>query len=219
MGESRLTPAQVEILSVLAGIEPAWRLSGGAALAGFHTLHRGTRALDLFWSGADLGNIDVEVRRRLEASGFRVEPIQRDVAFRRFRLERGSAIVVLDLVADPLRLVEKPTEHRLGNLRILVDEPHEILVSKLCALLGRSELRDLEDVEALLRAGCDLARAVGDAPTKDAGFSPVTLAWVVEQLPVSAMGKALGRGDADVRRLEAFRDEMAKRVLELARPE
>jgi hypothetical protein len=80
-----------------------------------------------------------------------------------------------------------------------VDQPHEILVTKLCALLGRSELRDLEDVRALLDAEGDLARALADAPRKEAGFSPVTLAWVLEQLPVAAMGRALGRTADEIR--------------------
>ncbi len=59
MGEGRLTSAQVEVLRALAGIVPAWRLAGGAALAGFYTRHRGTRDLDLFWLGKDLGGGDL----------------------------------------------------------------------------------------------------------------------------------------------------------------
>jgi hypothetical protein len=45
----RLSNLQERVLVALAGIEPPWTLSGGAALAGFHTAHRETRDLDLFW--------------------------------------------------------------------------------------------------------------------------------------------------------------------------
>ena len=33
----------------LSGLQPAWTLTGGAALAGFYTKHRETRDLDLFF--------------------------------------------------------------------------------------------------------------------------------------------------------------------------
>lgn len=155
MNGGRLTPAQLEVLRALAGLVPAWRLAGGAALAGFHTRHRGTRDLDLFWLGKELGQ---------------------------------------------------------------VDQPHEILVTKLCALLSRSELRDLEDVRALLDAGGDLARALADAPRKEAAFSPVTLAWVLEQLPIAAMGRALGRAADEARGLEVFRQGLVGMILAAAKP-
>jgi len=45
--------------------------------------------------------------------------------------------------------------------------------SSASTLLERSEIRDLADVKALLDAGGDLDAALRDAPTKDAGFSPV----------------------------------------------
>lgn len=218
MNRTRLTPLQVEVLRAVAGIDPAWRLAGGAALAGFHTRHRETRDLDLFWLGKELGQLDAEILRRLRAAGLTGQVLQRDPAFCRLRVVRGSDVVVLDLVADPVPAVADPAEHDLGSVRILVDQPHEILVAKLCALLSRSELRDLEDVRALLDAGGDLPRALADAPRKEAGFSPVTLAWVLEQLPVAAMGRALGRAADEIGGLEAFRQALAGRILAAAKP-
>jgi len=40
---------QERVLRLLADVEPRWTLTGGAALAGFHTQHRATRDLDLFF--------------------------------------------------------------------------------------------------------------------------------------------------------------------------
>jgi hypothetical protein len=192
---------------------------GGAALAGFHTAHRGTRDVDLFWAGEAIPVEDAELVRRLEAAGFDVHVVQRAPAFRRLRAERGGAVVVVDLVADAAPVVENATEQQLDeDVRILVDPPHEILVSKLCALLSRSELRDLEDVRALLHSGEDLVRALADAPRKDAGFSPITFAWVLKDLPVDALGRALGRKEEERRALEAFRGELVDRVLAAAKP-
>ncbi len=117
-----------------------------------------------------------------------------------------------------LTAASEPAERAVADARILVESPHEILVSKLCALLSRSELRDLEDVRALLEAGGELGRAISDAPRKDAGFSPLTFSWVLEQLPIAAMGRALRRSDANVRELEDFRDHLVRDVLALAKP-
>ena len=99
-----------------------------------------------------------------------------------------------------------------------MDSPHEILVSKLTALLSRSELRDLEDVRALLASGGDLERALRDAPLKEAGFSPITLAWVLEQLPIAALGRALARPEPDVRALEQFRETLVREILTASKP-
>jgi hypothetical protein len=219
MSEGKLTSAQVEVLRALAGIVPAWRLVGGAALAGFYTRHRGTRDLDLFWFRKDLAQLDAEILRRLDAGGFTGQVLQRYPAFCRLRVARGSDVVIVDLVADPVPIVAQAAEHALGDVRILVDPPHEILVSKLCALLSRSELRDLEDVRALLDAGEDLARGLTDAPRKDAGFSPVTLAWVLEQLPIVAMGRALARTADEISGLEAFREKLVREILAAAKPD
>src|SRR5881628_3118395 len=56
---------------------------------------------------------------------------------------------LLDEAADS---IEPPARHCFGDAEILVDSARAILAEKLCALLERSELRDLIDVEALLRA-------------------------------------------------------------------
>jgi hypothetical protein len=83
------------------------------------------------------------------------------------------------------------------GVAIRVDTAYEILVNELCALLGRSELRNLVEVRALLDQGFDLARALADAPKKDSGFSPVTLAWVTTRgrggAPRSTCGHRVGR--------------------------
>jgi len=219
MTQGKLTAAQVDILRALAGAIPRWRLTGGAALAGFYTRHRGTRDLDLLWECPDLMHVGEEVERRLAEAGLSSEVVQRAPAFRRLRVKQGDEVVVLDLVADPMPVVTEPTDQAVGDRRILVDAPHELLVAKLSALLGRSELRDLEDVRALLDAGGDLARAMADAPRKDAGFSTPTLAWVLEQFPVEALARALGRSSDEAEQLGRFREELVREVLSASKPE
>jgi hypothetical protein len=70
----RLSALQERLLVVLAGVDPPWTLSGGGALAGFHSAHRETRDLDLFWQRRrDLGDVVEKVLRRLEDAGLEAE--------------------------------------------------------------------------------------------------------------------------------------------------
>lgn len=203
-----LDPLQRKVLDLLRGMEPAWTLTGGGALVGFYLHHRRTRDLDLFFHGLRVfGSEAEEAVARLRAAGLRVSPTQTSPSFRQLLVEDGEANVVVDLVAEPVPVIEEPRALEPG---ILVDTPHEILVNKLCALLGRQAIRDLVDVQALLEAGGDLERAVRDAPRKDGGFSPPTLAWLIQDLPVERLTWDSGY---DTKRLLAFREDLVRRLL------
>jgi hypothetical protein len=76
-------------------------------------------------------------------------------------------------------------KERVGN--ILIDPPQEILANKLCALLSRSELRDLIDVYALEQAGFRVEDVLPLAQQKDGGLTPAQLAWVLSQIDLSSL--------------------------------
>lgn len=190
MSAADLTPLQLRVLELLAGLEPRWTLTGGGALAGFHLHHRATRDLDLFFRGQVSldGTLTRDAEARLVAAGLRVDGLQRELAFLRLRVSDGRESTLVDLVAEPVAAVEDAVDRPVGSASIRVDTEHEILVNKLCALLSRSELRDLVDIEALLARGGDLERALADAPRKDGGFSALTLAWLLRQFPMVETG-------------------------------
>jgi hypothetical protein len=101
--------------------------------------------------------------------------------FRRVLLTRGDETVIVDLViehAEQLR-PEKPLH---GIVR--VDPAEEIFANKLCALLGRSEIRDLVDVRALEDLGLSLTEALAAGQRKDGGLTPAQLAWVLSQITI-----------------------------------
>jgi len=220
MPPSRLSTLQERILDALQSRAPGeWVLTGGAALAGFHTAHRTTRDLDVFWRArSELGDVHDQVAACLRGAGLQVEVLQSSPAFVRLVARSGSDSVIVDLVADPVQAIEPPLEIARGRGKLRVDTPHEILVNKLCAILERSELRDLVDVEAILARGGDLERALSDAPRKDGGFSPLTLSWILRELPLDTMARAAGTSEADARRLRAFRDALVARVMRAAEP-
>ena len=125
----------------------------------------------------------------------------------------GGKLDALQLrVPESLAGVDAAEPHHLAGKEILVDSTRSILAEKLCALLERSELRDLVDVEALVRGGQNLEIALADAPKRDHGFSPLTLAWVLRNFDVAAMARTSGH-TADAARLESFRDELIETLV------
>jgi hypothetical protein len=219
MPPSQLSPLQRRVLLVLADARPAWTLTGGGALVGMHLGHRTTRDLDLFWHGlTSLADASPASIARLRAAGLSVDVVQTSPAFQQLRVSDAETVVVVDFVADPVPTIEQPVEVDLEGTIIQVDTAHEILVNKLCALLGRSEIRDLVDVRALLLHGLDLKRALDDAPRKDGGFSPLTLAWVLRQQPLHAMASATAIAGDVAAELVRFRDELVRQLLDVARP-
>ena len=87
----------------------------------------------------------------------------------------------MDLVIDraPQLIAAKPAE---GAIRL--DALAEIGANKLCALLGRSEVRDLIDLKVLLESGQRLEDLLAGARAKEGGLEPATLAWVLSELHV-----------------------------------
>jgi hypothetical protein len=151
------------------------------------------------------------------ASG--VDALETRPAFSRLNVRDGLASVTIDLVADPVPLAEAPRPVTVSGATFLVDTPHQILVNKLCTLLNRSELRDIEDIKALLDGGGDLVRALEDCPRQDGGFSPMTLSWSLRSLPLERLGSASGWSTERIDALSRFRDALLDKVLQEARPD
>jgi hypothetical protein len=216
---SKLSALQEQVLVALSGLQPAWTLTGGAALAGFHTHHRETRDLDLFFHHErTLGSLVADATQALLIAGMNVTALRTTPTFAQLDVRRGADSVVIDLVADPTPIAEPPQPVTLRDVAILVETPHQLLVNKLCALLSRSELRDLVDVRALVEAGVDLARALADCPGHDAGFSPLTFAWCARALPVRRVAEAQGWSEIEIDALEQFRDHLVARVVAESQP-
>lgn len=211
----RLNELQTRVLGALADVEPPFILSGGAALAGVHLGHRTTRDLDLFWRNrARLGDVPDAVEQRLTNLGLSVAAVQTSLSFVQLRVADENSAVVVDLIAEAADSIEPPERHLVGSAEILVDSLRAILAEKLCALLERSEIRDLVDVEALLQSGESLDVAIEDAPRRDRGFSPLTLAWVLRDFDVSGLAGAGGLDAAAAARLDAFRLALIERLID-----
>ena len=220
MSGDKLSGLQWEVLAALASIEPAFTLTGGAALAGIHLRHRTTRDLDLFWRQRDeIGDLVDKVRERLSARGLTVSTLQTSQTFHRLQVSNDSETTLIDLVAEPSAALMPPMRVVVGGEELLVDTSQEILASKLTALLSRSELRDLQDIKALLDAGENLEQAVSDAAVKDGGFSVLTLAWVLRPVEVGPIAEAMGWSAEEAADLAKFHQWLLDQLVTLGAPE
>jgi len=220
MPGSGLTALQRRILRGLADLRPSWTLTGGGALVGFHLGHRETRDLDLFWrERSELGQLLAESLDALRGHGLEVHSLRTAPAFAELQVSDGSDSCIVDLVAEPFPAIEAPAKVVVEDSTIAVDTRRELLASKLATLLERSEIRDLADVKALLDSGGDLEQGLRDAPAKDAGFSPLTLAWVLEGYDTRPAATALGLSDPRAEELEAFRHWLIDRITTLTVPQ
>lgn len=188
-------------------------------MAGFHTAHRTTRDLDFFWRDREkLEDLPERVKERLLADGLEVAAARSAPSFHRLSVTDGSETCLVDLVSEPGPALMPPDRVPLGHQQTAVDSAHEILVNKLCALLGRAEIRDLFDLEVLLERGGDLERALRDAPQRDGGFSSLTLAWVLKGLRVSELARSERMEEASIARLCAFHERFVRQLTTGTRP-
>jgi predicted nucleotidyltransferase component of viral defense system len=214
LDSSKLNNLQNDFLQAFFARENRFFLSGGAALVGFYFGHRETHDLDLFTLENEIENgfrLVNEVAKELNAS---VESIQTSPDFRRLLLKRNSEAIVIDLVREYVFQVS-PEKPIINNIR--VDAPEEILANKLCALLSRSEIRDLVDVRELENAGFNLENALEAAAKKDSGLTAGQLAWVLNQIKFG--DEAELPGNISISELKSYLENLIDRLKKLALPD
>lgn len=208
----RLTPLQHELLEAFFARDQRLFLTGGAALGGFHLEHRTTKDLDLFgFAGTDLDSAERTFGDAAASCGATLESLERHGDFRRLRASRGEESCLVELVVDRAPPLERE-KLREGTVRL--DSLREIMANKICTLLGRTEPKDLVDVKELLARGLDLRQALIDAETKDGAADAATLAWLLEDLRITA-DSGVPRGYDPVE-LDRFRADLAKQFRAIA---
>jgi predicted nucleotidyltransferase component of viral defense system len=207
-----LTVLQDQILRRFFDRHDDFFLTGGAALVGFHLHHRVTHDLDLFTEAEVLDEGERTLKEIAESLGLDIETVRRSPDFRRFLLEGSSEGVVVDLVKDASPQLLK----KMSIGRIVVDSAREILANKLCALLSRTEVRDLVDVARLEEAGHSPIAALALASQKDAGMTAAQLAWVLSTFPIRS-DETMHYGMSQ-RDLENFRESLIRRLTTAAFP-
>lgn len=206
MSDGGLTDAQrrvARIVLTVAGPE-GFHLAGGAALVASKLSNRPTRDIDAFTSkDVDVAAVADRVAAALRHDGFEVEMSRRLDGFAELMVTavgpRRSTFGV-DLGRD---YMEWPgTTTSLGPTL----SPRELAASKVLALFGRVQPRDLADV-AVLVEHFPLEDMLADAKVKDPGFSPPILAEMIRRV-IARPDNQWPQG-ADVEALRRFGAELA----------
>jgi hypothetical protein len=145
--------------------------------------------------------------------GAALESVQTSPDFRRYVLTLGPEAIVIDLIRERAAQIF-PDKPMIRN--IFVDPPEEILANKLCALLGRAEIRDLVDVRALEISGYSVESALPAAALKDAGLTPAQLSWVLSQITLG--DDLVPPGGVSVKELREYLNGLVARLSRLAYP-
>lgn len=208
-----LSSLQQAVLKEFFAREQRFVLTGGGALVGFHLRHRTSDDLDLFTKPpCDLEDGKRALAAAAAAVGGTIENVKTYPDFHRALIRRGSESVLVDLVVDRAPDVDAP-QLVAGGVRI--HSLREIAANKVCALLGRGEVRDLIDLCLILREGLDLRAILADAERKDGGVAPATLAWLLDSMRIGADAKLPAVTPAE---LEAFRIDLVRRLRRLGLP-
>jgi Nucleotidyl transferase AbiEii toxin, Type IV TA system len=206
-----LTPLQQRLVIAFAKRERRFFLTGGGVLVGFVFGHRATDDLDFFTAdSAAMADADAIARALASDVGATVEALSTSPDHRRYLVRTNDDAVRVDFVFDRATQLYAKVE-RDG---VLTDSTEEIFVNKICALVGRSEVRDLVDVMCLEGTGLRVEDYLGAAKTKDAGVSPATLAWLLSQLYVPE--KLPGATNREA--LKAYAASLEARMRNAARP-
>lgn len=213
MAKHQLSALQMDFLHAFFQREHRFFLTGGAALVGFHLGHRETYDLDLFTLDDVMTEGFAAVTEVAQQFGASLESLQTSPDFRRLLLRRDAEAIVIDLVRERVAQV-MPEKMVVGEIR--VDPPEEILANKLCALLSRSEVRDLVDVYALESIGYRVEDALPAAHQKDRGLTPAQLGWVLQQIEFG--DDLVPPGDVSRQELHEYLDDLIARLAKISLP-
>jgi hypothetical protein len=210
LSAARLSPLALRILRLLTTIRPPWRLAGRSALWSLQP--QPLTDLDLAWyERTRPGSLSQEVQNRLLEADLEVTRIHGDDSSLCLRVTENGQTCRLRLIAEPGPPLRPSWRAFVEGLSIEIESPHEVFVDKLCLLLDRLDLQDLEDVCRLMKSGAELGRALAEAPRKLQDFSPLLLAENLGYLHVARLGLAIHPDRA--KELESFKQRLISGIL------
>jgi hypothetical protein len=174
-----LYPLQDAVISVLAGLETEFYLTGGTAASRLYLQHRFSDDLDFFVN--DRPEFILWAERLIQALDrqplWTCQVLNKDERFVRLAVQQSDVLLKLELINDvPAHVGQIQTHPTLGR----VDSAENILANKITAVLGREEPKDLADIWGFCcQMGLPLATALENAGSKAAGIFAPDLARVL----------------------------------------
>jgi predicted nucleotidyltransferase component of viral defense system len=177
-----LTPLQNSFLTEFFRFVQDFYLTGGTALSAFYLHHRNSVDLDLFthdnyaFQRADDLTSQVGAKLNVDCQAVRLTSY-----FKHFQVGPKENPLTIHFSREYSAHL-KPPNH-FGE--ILVDSIEDIATNKICAALGRTEIKDLVDLYFLDKAGYSIINYFDLAKQKDGGLAYETLAYTLSQFDIS----------------------------------
>ena len=128
-------------------------LTGGSALAEFYLQHRYSDDLDVFTTIPEaLRQVDPILRDIATRLNLRIRQSRRVANFAQYFLE-GDAYPGSILKIDWVRDINVQFGEKVKRGSVIVDSLIDIATNKICAILGRTEIKDFVDLYILLKEG------------------------------------------------------------------
>lgn len=186
-----ITQFQREFLESFFEQTQTFFLTGGTALSGFYLHHRYSQDIDLFTIQSEpFAHIHAFVLQTAQRIDAKLTAIQTEPMFRRYLLSRKTKSpvseanreeesIIVDGVKDiAVQIVQgKP---KFGN--VVVDSLEDICCNKICAIVGRGEIKDYIDLYFLHQYGYSIKKYLSFAQKKDSGVSKATIAYVLSEV-------------------------------------
>lgn len=174
--EEILTPLQRRALTRLFADYKelsAFFLTGGTALAAFYFGHRRSDDLDLFTTDASaLLTIPAVMDDWAQREGLTVERVREFTFIQQYEVRDPQSADAPALRIDFVKDIATQFGERRNVGGIWVDDPRNIGSNKVCAILGRTDVKDFIDLYVLLRHGYDFDALFAEAQQKDSGLTP-----------------------------------------------
>lgn len=177
-----LTTTQHNFLKEFFHVTQKFYLTGGTALSAFYLKHRYSEDIDLFTSDKlDFQIVDKVTTRVCSKLNLQCTPVRITSFFKHFYAIADEAPLTIHYSLETVQQI-KPTKSLQG---IKVDSIEDITTNKICACLGRTEIKDLIDLYFLDRAGYAIPDYFNLAQQKDAGLTWESLAYTLSQFEIS----------------------------------
>jgi len=176
-----LSTLQNKFLEKFFNLTQEFYLTGGTALSAFYLHHRNSVDLDLF-THEDLSFSKADILVNEVCAHFEIpcRSVEITSFFKHFSVGPKEDPLTLHFSKDYSAHLKPP--NRFGEIR--VDSLDDITANKICATLGRTEIKDLVDLYFLDKAGYSISAYFDLARQKDGGLSFETLAYTLNQFKI-----------------------------------
>lgn len=207
-----LNELQKNFLRGLFNITNNFYLTGGTALSTFYLFHRYSIDLDFFTKDEAAFNnskiIVTKVCNKIKKECL----IKSDTFyFKHFDIidKINNDILTLHFSYDVVKQYNK-NKNVFDN--IIVDTIEEILINKICAVVGRSEIKDLIDLYFLEKENFNILDYIPYAKKKDGGIEKEVLAYCLNNIKIDLDDRILIK-KVTQKQLIAFKEALIKKLL------